>query len=239
MTSADTSNIPTYSTVQEPKSEKAKPVWRSPGWLTAMAALVSAIIAAPQVFIGIFQANAEVKRQEIITRGSFVDKAMDTKSLSDRLVVLRWIVLNGPAKSDKEWAKSEIERINAVNTSQQEVNDLKDQLLAMSETEEENTAEYRKLETRLKEKQNELAVAKSQVGDLSDEISSLRERIQQLSRDNDELGAFKGNVLQVCVDLETEYRSRSYEYSGLADAELRLANDRDAAMLRLITRLCP
>lgn len=177
--------IPEVKEHQKPQINALLSVWQSPAWIAAMAGLVGVVFTIPQIAVSYLQTSAEIKRQEIITRGIFIDKAM-TSNIEDRLVVLRWIEANGVKEGDQNWAKEEINKINLVLNKEAERNELLASIATLKKSSTDNQAKIEELSRDLLEKSRQLAVARAQVsaGSRSDD---LEKKIAQLESENEDL----------------------------------------------------
>lgn len=204
-------NISRTIMVEEPQVESHAPqsqarpsqtglmsVWRSPAWIAAIAGLVSVVFTIPQIAVSYFQTNAEVERQRIVTRGSFIDKALSTDTIEDRLVVLRWLKLSGLETDDRVWAQSEIEKIDDVLRKEAEVEDLKLKLSSLAEEAGKDNEQYRQISAELASKDKELSNAQSQVGSLSNELKALKDEIEILKFKESQLQRYRTKLLDAC-----------------------------------------
>ena len=175
-----TEQTPLDAVSANPEKEKAeKSVWQSPTWIIAIAGLLGVVFSLPPIAISYFQTQAEIERQRMVTRGTFIDKALDTNTLEDRMVVLRWLKLSGIEKNDQSWAESEIAIINDYYKKVSETETLRVKVRVLEGTLGTESEQYQQANQELKLKTDELAKARSQVGSLSNEVIDLKKQLAE------------------------------------------------------------
>lgn len=150
----------------------AEPVWKRPGWITAMVGVVSVCLTIPQI-VGDYLTKqqdiklAEQKTESIRRQNLEMQQDQEFKIVSntlsqqgsERIFVLRYLAATLDDESAKRWAQSEVQRLDKLATQKEKV---------------------KKAEEALEQKQGDLEV---RIAKGSSENEQLKQEIKNLKTD--------------------------------------------------------
>lgn len=116
----------------------SEPIWKSPGWLTAIAGIITALITIPE------QVGNYLSKMQDIEKAKVEQKSLQLKNTfqivnntlaqqgEERVFILRYLAATLENQQARNWAESEIALIDQINETEAELKQVKKQLAALS-----------------------------------------------------------------------------------------------------------
>lgn len=156
-----------------------KPIWHSPGWITAIVGVVSAFLTIPEV-VGDYlskQQDIELAKQEVIAKS--VSNESDKQTLefrivnntlsqqgAERIFVLRYLAKTLDDEDARTWANEEVDRLDKLALLEAELANKTDQIIELRNTRPQADNEN---------------VSDPEIITLQQELGNLRNELQRLS----------------------------------------------------------
>lgn len=124
-----------------------KPIWHSPGWITAIAGVISAFLTIPEV-VGDYlskQQDIELAKQEVIAKSVSNESEKQTLEFrivnntlsqqgAERVFVLRYLAKTLDDEDARIWANEEVERLDKLASLEAELANKTEQIIELRNT---------------------------------------------------------------------------------------------------------
>ena len=147
----------------------SEPIWKSPGWVTALVGLVTAILTIPEIVGNYYTKQQEANESKQDSEFRIVSNTLSQQGL-ERVFVLRYLAATLDDKDAQAWAADEVTRLDELAASQEGV---QGDVAKISEKRRQQAESYargekpdEKLQTEIKQLELALAEKNSEVDKL-------------------------------------------------------------------------
>lgn len=126
----------------------SEPIWRSPGWVTALVGLITAILTIPEIVGNYYTKQQEANESKQDSEFRIVSNTLSQQG-TERIFVLRYLAATLDDKDAKEWAKGEVHRLEVVATVQEDVLKGKAEINKKKQEQAENLASGEEPDTKI------------------------------------------------------------------------------------------